>query len=522
MSAITNTLKIAKEILWVIKAEIGGQNYWWSTKTFSIPNSGGDDIAVDGLLLSEISFSQSIDLRQLRSAIPSITIQVANKNRIQDIESFVEIDNSYANIYVYCDGLDWTDIETEGLLIRGLLRKESHSRTVYVFSIQDMTKSFSESIPPSSISTGNWPSCRLIDGGGSVAGLPQSLIFGDWPKGIPLLCVDTVTFLYLACAHGVLSTDAEYTATTENVYDNTGAVIGAGGYVFILGYDSLGNIVSYFDFNADQTALESLSCSIRGMKDDGAGTYTGTASALIENPGDLIHYIFANFTKIENDYLDIGSFKTLRSLLPGLKMASIVNDPTDALDFLNRLCSQIGAIICLRPGGKIGTMAFDFDGISIGNIDCKTDAIDGTINFTRTPLDSVVNRLTAKFAFNPSTKAFEALYLKDRTNNTYCEKSYYDYGETPMATVEFYDIQEVASMDQVLDRYLQLYSKRRDILSFSSPIFVVWDYVVGDIVEITAEDGKSIDGTGWDERQCILIEKDYQDGIANTKWLDIE
>jgi hypothetical protein len=153
---------------------------------------------------------------------------------------------------------------------------------------------------------------------------------GDWPKGVPLNCVDTVDYKYL-CHLGVAkSANADYTAATENVYDKDGAVIAAVNYTFHPdGLDGQGNPLAYFDFTSDQTAGEPLSCSVRAIY-DGSGDYTGTAGTLIEHPAHIVHYLLDRYS-IGHDEIDLMTIKRMAALLQ-IKFAVLVNQGADGID----------------------------------------------------------------------------------------------------------------------------------------------------------------------------------------------
>ncbi len=517
MSTITDKLKQGREAFLIVKAEIGGRHYWWSTKPLTIPVTSADDIMVDGLILNQPSFQLSLDIRTMRASIPIISIELANRDSFQDIETIVEIDSSFANVYLWCDGLTWTDIETDGLMFRGLIQKKQHDKFRYSFDIVDMRKQYSRLVPENTINPTTWPYHRIIDGGGTVAGKTQPLVYGEFDKGIPCLQVDTGTvgYYWLICNHGVLSTEAEYNAGTEIFYNAlTGTVHPVADYTKTEGYDYLGNVVSYFigTINiSDPTA-----CSVRGVKDDGAGTYTGTAAALVERAGSILYHLLDNHTNLDKDYIDIASLKTIDSIIPGVRLAVYVNDQVDTFDVIDRIGTQIGAFTSIAPGSKIGVTIVDFDMEISGHIDCEKDIIGFPV-FSKTPLEAVVNSITVNYGYNASTQAFEKWLAYDRTNNEDCRLSYFDYGASKTKVLNLYDAQSIVAASILATRYLRLYARHRNIIEFSCPIYTAWDYLLGTVAGIT-----SIDGPGnWSARRCMLIEKNVQGNIMRTKWMDI-
>ena len=88
-----------------------------------------------------------------------------------------------------------------------------------------------------------------------------------------------------------------------------------------------------------------LKIGVFGVEDDGSGTYTGSASATIKNPSDLIRFTLMNIywglgltsSDVETSTLD--AVRTYCST-NGLNMAGAVNSQTTAEDFILRVCRQ--------------------------------------------------------------------------------------------------------------------------------------------------------------------------------------
>ncbi len=482
----------------------------------SVPYSDGDDVFFDGLVLNTINVKTTFSLLTMRSSIGNVVVQIANKGRFQDNEVNRVLDGGVGKIYVWTEGLDWADIK-DYPIFKGEFKKRWHDKYRYEFELTDMTKFKFLRLPQRSISPTTFPAHRTEGGAGSVAGKPMPIVFGDWPKAVSLLCTDTANFYYTAGSGVLKSTDAEYTATTENVYDKNGSVVGAGGYTLTYPIDGEGYPHSRFDFGGDKVASEPLSCSIRGLPDDGAGTFTSTASAVVEHPADILHYIAYHFSNFSPDDYDANTLKTIRAIIPGIKFATIINAFANGADIWDRLLSQCQCTRIQR-WGKIGAMAIDMEGIRTAYIS-KLNLLNKTVKITKTPESMLCNNLKVFYAFNPTTKSWEGELMRDRSNHSDCSKSYNDYGETPQQEFYLPDVQSLATATALADRWLKIRVFRLDIIETYVPYWEGWNMLEGDIAALTLEEGASLSGAGFVDEPAVLLEKGFGKNKIYQKWL---
>lgn len=494
--------------------------------SLAVPNSDGDDLFFDGLIQNNLEVGSSLDLYSMRQTLGNVRVDLINKNRFQDNEKHHQLDGGIGEVHLWTPGLDWTDIE-EKPIFRGVFRKEYHNKFVYSFTLEDTSKSKFKKLPQNIIDTDTWPSHRTEGGGGSVAGKPEALIFGDWPKGIPILCVyidsasPATSFVYLASIGKVKSTDADYTATTENVYDKDGSVVAAAGYTFYPDkIDGEGNITAYFDFTGDQADNEPLSCSICGLT-DGSGEYTGTAGTLLEHPADICHYLLTLYTNFDLDEISIETIRTMRSLLPGYKFASIINKSVEGVNLFDRLLLQCQCARVQR-WGKTGILTLDMDDpLSTGYIH-KFDLIGRTVKISKTPYEQLCNNLRVFYGLNPTTGKWEGEFVIDRTNDPECEKSYWIYGEQPQQELQLTDVQLEWVARACANRWLQFRRFRHDVVECSLPYGEGWDCLEGDGGLLTIEEGASLDGEGWVDEPCLLLSRKFSEGLIKQTWWRID
>lgn len=516
MSTISDALKKAKKVHYLIELDFDGliKRYTPTDGGVSVPYSAGNERLFSGRVLEISNIETIFNLQDVVYSVAVVDIEIANDGRLQDEETLRRMDAGTGKIYVWCPGLDWSEIETAGCIFAGDFQKNSHDKFRYSFSLIDFSESRFKKLPGVSIDTDTWPLHRTDGGAGSVAGKPAQIVFGDWPNGIPLPCVDIANFKYLAGLGVLKSSDAEYAATTENVYDKAGAVIDAAGYTFYPGgMDSQGNISAYFDFAGDQVASEPLSCSMQGIK-DGSGIYTGTAGGLIENPADILRYLFDNKTRLDIDEIDMQSLMTLRTVLLSVKFATIIKEEASGVDIINRLLSQCMAGKMVRPGGKLGVMVFDTNAPTTAYLNVDHHLVGDVPIFSQTEKNLICNDLEIKYGFNASTNAYESTLKSDRTNNQDCERSFYQYGVMPKITLEWPDVQDKGSAALLAGRFLSVRAFRHDVVQFAVPVWIGFNAIEGDVAGLTLRDAPG----GWTDERCILIERSFTGPVIGQKW----
>lgn len=235
MSTISDAIKKARTVIFLLELMAKGQVLRWGTKGVTVPYSAGTDRQFEGIIANgkNIRMSTTIDLTQLRYTISTVSVELINKSRLQDKEKLAGgWDGCAAKMYVWCEGLDWADIDPEGCIFHGIFMKTGHDLFSYRFTLTDFSSSKFHEIPEIIINASTWPNHRTDGGGGSVAGRPAPLIYGNLANGVELLPVDTDNAKFLVMAGISDSADADYTAGTETVYDNEGQVVDAGLYEF--------------------------------------------------------------------------------------------------------------------------------------------------------------------------------------------------------------------------------------------------------------------------------------------------
>jgi hypothetical protein len=474
----------------------------------------GNDRFFNGRLSQELQISTSFNLNSMSFGLQNVLAKIYNKDRFQDLEVDGPLDGGVGVVRMWCEGLDWEDIQEAGVLFKGLFFKDYHDFDIYSFKLLEYPLVRSEVIPPSTINADTWPDHSTGSISGSVSGLSQQFVFGDWTRGIPVRCVDITEYKYLAMAGVSDSADSDYVAETVNLYDADGVVIDDSEYVYYPGVlDGQGNVVSLFDM--DTQNYVPLSCSIKGIVDN-SGEITGTAGTLIEHPADICHYLLLNHTQFDAGDVSIGSLKTMKSLLPGLCFATFVNSPAETTDIIDRILGQ-----CLysstQQNGKYTVIGLHPDA-PVVETSKRWAQIGRTVRSYRTPNQNVCNQLQVLYAYNPTSGKWEGDNIFNRTNNERCSRSFYQYGLRPMVTLKLIDVQNEVVTQYLADRYLQLFSFRHDVVERTMPTWEAWGIEDGDAVRMDVLEGASRDGNGWVDEKFILLDHTIKGNTVKHKW----
>lgn len=511
MSAIADALKEAKSPTFLVEADFDGLIRRWSTRDVTVEGADGPR-RFSASLLEGLSIGSRFDFSGPKVSIGNVSMAIENSGRLQDQEKSRRLDGGTVNVYLWCPGLTWEQIATAGLVFSGGFEKDYHDRHRFVFSAVERSRDRFRVFPERTLSTDAWPDLRTEGGSGSVAGKAAATVFGAWEKGIPLSCVDTSSFVYLAAGHAVSSTESDYNAQTVEVFDKDGAAIAPANFTFSTEMDGRGQVSAIFTFTGDQAANEPLTCAIHGIA-DGSGEITGAAGTLIEHPAEILHYLFSRYTDLSAGEIDIGSLKTLRQAIPGAKFAGIVNASADGVDVVDRLLSQCQAARCLRAG-KMGVMALYSEAPARAVIDCQTRGLGRTARVSRTRADLVANDVEALYGLNPATGQYEGSLVRDRGNHEACEKSRFQYGALPRVTVRFPDVRDEATAAALVDRLLAVRAFRHDLVEIEVPYHLGFDLLEGDAARLSLEEGPG----GWDHEKFLLVQRTLNPKIISQAW----
>jgi hypothetical protein len=520
MSDTISTALKNRQPVFLVEIEISDDVFF----TYGTEQVSLDDRNFRGLILNQMSIGKTFSFESLRYSYPTVEITMANQKddrglRLSDYESILILDGRPVKIYIWADGLTWSDISTDGLIHEGVFSKKRHNNDYYAFDVISNATKVYKIVPDTLVDQSTWPDHKAASGG-----LPQPIAFGDLAK-IPLYNVDTAAYKYLAVSHPIESTDADYTAATENVYDKDDNVITAGGYTMTTSNDGEGNTVTLFDFTADQASLEPLSCSMRGVVDAGA-EYTDAHDTLIEHPRDITYWMLRNHSDILDSGVDKVSFGSMKESFY-MRCASYIKSECRADEYIDRILFQCCTARTTTVGGKLGVVTFDFDPEPVKYINRNQHCISQKVDNGNTKDHLVCNDLWVKYAKDWSTNAFTKVVRTNEKNSAHLKLSKDRYGSRKKI-IECPDLLNESDALVFSERYLEIFSFRHNLLhNFDVPYNIGWNLNEGDCIALTlqAPEGQSRDGSyGWVDEKCLVIEKKYLHNVIRlTLWrIDID
>lgn len=513
---LVRELSKGKEGRILFELQVGGAIERWGTQTTEVTTDAGGCFIYDGIILNKVSVGASFDFKYPRYSVTNISFTIDNKEQIQKLEKSQLLEGAAGTVFIWFPGMTREQMLAHGVLASGEFRKDWHSKKEYRFTLIDPVRFKIRNLPGRTIDAKSWPSHRTKGGGGAVGGEAAQIVFGNFPIGIPLLCINTSSYKYLLSIEHTLSSDADYTATVDNVYDKDGGVIGAAGYALKYEVDNLGFPTSIIDFTGNKSSSEPLSVSVRGLS-DAHGFYTGTVDALIENPSHIIHWLLDFNSSLSHTEIDHTSLATLGQLLPEYKFAVLINQAAAGVDVIDRILSQC---FCARTTyqGKFSIVVFDLNAPGDNRIYTDDDAVS-PVTISSVNRNDLVNNLLVLYGFDATTKTYSKALSFDQTNSSDCRHSVLKYGEQPRRELRLVDVQNDGVAFAVASRFLSIYAYVRNIINVRLRYDVAFDYRLGDMALFTVPEGSS-DG-GWVDEKCMLLSNKYTTGYIQQQWLQV-
>jgi hypothetical protein len=160
-----------------------------------------------------------------------------------------------------------------------------------------------------------------------------------------------------------------------------------------------------------------------GVPDDGSGTYTGSAGAVIEHPAGVGHYILKDIAGFaSSDFVTaastFGSFTDIRTSLANYKAMMHMAEDRSVAEYVADIGAQF-LIWFYRSTTQVGApwMAVPWLATATANYRSAADVfrfsatgpnriIKGSFNVTTRPMSSVATEVRVKFNQDPSTKTY--------------------------------------------------------------------------------------------------------------------
>lgn len=507
---ISSTIKATREVQFLLDLEFPGATKRYATKDLSV-----DDYLYEGKILDmpEIGASFSFDGPQYQNGGYSFVL--ANDEAFHTLLARVKVDGSIGTVRAWSPGLTWANIETNGVICRGVFRLDHYTDSEIHFELADMSEHKLKALTGYYFNLNDFPDMKIAmadTGAKSSSGKIIPLVFGDWSRGVPMTNIVTYKSYsqYVVGIGPAKSVHADYRVTKwlYNYADGeTGAIYTF--YPAALWKPGLPLIHFVVTTGTSYEGWEPYHCGIKGIY-DALGLYTD-AGELVEHPADIMRWIIDNYGEYTAGQVDIAGFAAMKQIIRAARCCTWIGSNIEGRQMLDRLASQFWTAIDSTTG--LSLVTFDINGPVVGRISEPEDGItDGPV-IRQTSLDLIVNNLTAKYSYNANTGAYEGTLNKDYTNNKLCRDSHYSYGQRPKEELLFTDVWNESLAEQCINRFLDMRAMSHELIEWTVPWHVGWPFRQGDVAELT------VDKPGWVDERAILIEKHYtEDGIRQVWW----
>lgn len=136
MSIISTAFKGNQNFHYLVELDLDGHKHRFATTNLTVPYVNGIDLQFKGKLKNEPQIISNFDFRSFRHNASTVKLILLNDERLQDIEIKRKIDYGTAKIWLWCEGLDWEDIEDKPVFWGGI-RKDNHTRELYTIDVID-------------------------------------------------------------------------------------------------------------------------------------------------------------------------------------------------------------------------------------------------------------------------------------------------------------------------------------------------------------------------------------------------
>ena len=243
--------------------------------------------------------------------------------------------------------------------------------------------------------------------------------------------------------------------------------------------------------------------AVEGYNDDSGGTYTGSASVVIENPADVVWFILDQLLGVSA--ITTASFTTARTALGSLTLAGQLFNRTDARVVLDEICRQSRLKLYLDLDDQWTVKAFTIPDAADRELkQASGDFIteDGTegeiVSVTQTSMDELYNQFEILYAWNQATKSFEKKLTLDETTSgnvgDVLTESQSRYGITRKLTVNASWLRTDAAALSHGVHLVQQHAERKRLVTWRTA-YNAADLEIGDMIALTHNDMKVVEDT---------------------------
>jgi len=235
-------------------------------------------------------------------------------------------------------------------------------------------------------------------------------------------------------------------------------------------YEAREKEITYTPYNDSGSTAEEvivggeITCDVDGYQDDGAGTYTGTGDALIEQPDHIFKHFLYTYLGIATANFSTDAATNFAA--DAYKLGILINESKSAKEWLSKWAWQcrcyfrweLGkAYLLYRPDSLSSDKTITSAMIAMG------DTGRTSVQVERSPLDDVVNKIRAKYNRNWSLTGDEAYSMLYETSDT---ASITRYGEKENVSLFEWDFVNSSAMAADVGAfYLTRYKDRKKVVT---------------------------------------------------------
>jgi hypothetical protein len=291
----------------------------------------------------------------------------------------------------------------------------------------------------------------------------------------------------------------------------------------------------------DTNEITEVYTNCDGQQDDGSGTVTGTASALIENPAHVIEALARNEMSLATADIDTAAFDTAATAVTGCKFAFQLNDRKDARDILDGLGKQARTFLRWNESDKLTIKKIssaDYFGNSGTDVPGAHDIFTTTgdpvsgvfahhqllsdVRIELSDADDHCTTFVLKYRQNYATGDYAAVLTCDKdaenlddtklsgtTGTTLvalCSAAYSRSGKVNTLEFECPYIRDETTATLLMQHLIEWYSVRRYTLEFTAGISALC-FVEGDFINVRTDTIENLFGTAVMNRKKWLVKR---------------
>jgi hypothetical protein len=164
-----------------------------------------------------------------------------------------------------------------------------------------------------------------------------------------------------------------------------------------------------------------------------------------------------------------------------------------------RLCSQFPLIPRWHLGQYTGVYVDVVSAPISGKLRLNRNLLRRTGSVTESPTEGLLNKIEIVYQYDAYLGKFRAYKVIDKDNNNRCKLSYNRYGlrQWQQRVVEFTDVQEEATVDQIVDWVTHAYSEIALRVEYTATRDVL-RYKPGQYVQLTDSN------MGWSDKTFLI------------------